>query len=95
MMMDVDTHYRRFGPLIELHCSIAYVLHSCDQINRPDAYDHQLFADGSKTKIKLTEGDTKSALPLITRSVIDGVTFVACTENQLALPNSQLKQVSS
>ena len=83
MMMDVDALSRRFGPLIALHCGIAYIVHGVDIGNRPDAYDRNTFAHQGKTKCKITSRDDKAVLPIITQSVINTVKTIPFTKTEL------------
>ncbi len=71
--MDVDALSRRFGPLITRHCAIAYILHSEDMSNRPDAYNIGKFAMDGRTKIARTGEVDQTRLSIITNSYIDKV----------------------
>ena len=95
MMMDVDALSRRFGPLITQHCPIAYILHSADVSNRPDAYNISKFAMDGRTKIARTGEADQTHLPIITDSYINKVRYEECTEDRIVVYDPQPMGISS
>ena len=95
MIMNVDALFRRFGPLIALHCSIANIFHGMDIKNRPDAYDEHTFMRDGQTKVKIRESDNKIILPTIIKSIVNNEKYVPCTEDRAIIHLSPSLIISS
>ena len=93
--MDVDALSRRFGPLIALHCAIAYVLHGVDIKNRSDAYDTDAFSQEGKVRIKLLEEKRIVTLPTITQTVVNNSEYVPVVENRMIVYEPPILTISS
>ena len=95
MMIDVDTLTRSVGPLILLHCTIAYILHGVDVKNRPDAYKIESFSKQGKTKVDVLNESHIVPPPIITQTMVNSSYYITVIGTRTIVHKPQILTISS